>query len=137
MQLRLLERFGRVWDTSGVRKPLCDDFLAYLVRRRPSAPGPDGMPYPVMCFPAMECAIMEAARVCYEGILPLWDMSMSSLATPPKWYKPENAPEVIRAPDETRPLNRRNCDINHFRYDLAPYESYLVGAGSSVSKGFR
>eukprot|EP00959_Pyramimonas_sp_CCMP1952_P065375 1364764-Pyramimonas_sp.AAC.1 len=109
-QHELLATFGRRWDVSSLRPPDTSTFYRYLRSRSRSAPGPDGIPYPALLISIVIESIAEVAELCYQGVLPFRAMAYSSLATPPKGQYDHDAVEVIRSPDNLRPLSGRNAD---------------------------
>ena len=109
-QSELLERHGRRWDVSELRPPDTATYRTYLMHRGRSAPGPDGIPYPALLNSTVIEAIAEVAGLYYQGILPYRAMAYSSLVTPPKGQDDHDNIEVIRTPENLRPLSGRNAD---------------------------
>ena len=86
-------------------------------------------------LPMVVEALADVADLCYRGVLPLRAMAYSSLfLIPSKGQYDQDTLEIIRTPDNLRPLSGRNADsktiargvalmMNPFLSDLAPLSS--------------
>ena len=116
IRTRLAEAIARLYSS-----PICmdmetlpgeEDFIKFWQHARHSGTGPDGIPY---C--AWGASGRPAART--QKLL-LWDIMSSASAPPgfndsyavfpPKGHKREDDTLVTRSPEDTRPLNLKNCD---------------------------
>ena len=95
-----------------VPPPGCREIRTFLSRVRDSSPGDDGLPYS-----AWAASGDTGVSILHDSLL--WIMSGQSLdisfnnslsAFVPKGTRHEDATEVIRPPDETRPLALKNTD---------------------------
>ena len=87
-------------------------FTEFLRRARHSATGPDGVPYLALLkgSPKVATSLRLVTEHLMAGGNPAEDFNESFIALPAKDTKEEDKTAVVRPPDETRPLNLKNCD---------------------------
>ena len=108
---RVLAQYATTWDFSGVSPPCLEYFEAALLNVRPSAPGPDGLPYSAWTAAGRSGAV--TLHLVTQHMLSGFTMPIRSNASLMVFVpKGEELDErvVTREPVDTRPLSLKNSD---------------------------
>jgi endonuclease/exonuclease/phosphatase family metal-dependent hydrolase len=107
-----LDKYARPYELSTVTFPSVEAIIAFLVRAKDSAPGPDGLPYSAWLFAGEEAAITLYKIIVHmhNGFTMPLAFYQSLGVFPPKGENEDDENEVNRQPENTRPLNLKNTD---------------------------
>ena len=135
----LLSEFSGPWDCTAIRPPTADSFVTTASRAKPSATGPDGIPYAAWANsgPAAGVTLQNLYFELAADRHPSLGFNDSVTVFIPKGEADNDLDLLARHPGETRPLGLKNSDnktiASNINYSLKPI---IFNNACKLQRGF-